>query len=447
LPGGGTPDPPDFPGIDGDDATLYVRTDPSFPGVVEFLERREAGLGDPFSAAYLSSGDVASKRSSVTGDGSEVWFINGVDDLCVMETAADILDPNDHEVCIQDPELYFNSVAVSRDGNLVAVVLLDLDNPPFYPPESSVTILDLRPGGVDRTYDLATLTHDGPVLANVLFADAMTLRAAGDYLLFDALNEIPLVGFGSIELWSLYSLHLGRGELRTLVEPSADFDFGFPSLSHTSDNFIVFDAIDWLFGVTYVLTGDLNTGQIEIADTVFGSGTAPVYTGHDGALVYSFSSLTTTGFSLWYQPLAPDRMTPVAGGEVWMSDAKFGVIYRRGDYQGPEPDRDLDGIEDEVDNCPEEPNSDQGGIGAASEPDGIGDACQCGDVHPDGRVTSTDVAELRLTLAGFNLAEFAQQNCSTTGGIECDVTDLVVLRRELSGYGPSIAQACASSVP
>ena len=62
--GGGTPDPPDFPGIDGDDATLYVRTDPSFPGVVEFLERRETALGDPVGGAYLSSGDVASKRSS-----------------------------------------------------------------------------------------------------------------------------------------------------------------------------------------------------------------------------------------------------------------------------------------------------------------------------------------------------------------------------------------------
>ena len=56
---------------------------------------------------------------------------------------------------------------------------------------------------------------------------------------------------------------------------------------------------------------------------------------------------------------------------------------------------DGDGQPDAIDNCPYEPNplqGDAGGLGVGSAPDGIGDACQRGDVTGDGRVTSADSA-------------------------------------------------------
>ena len=71
-------------------------------------------------------------------------------------------------------------------------------------------------------------------------------------------------------------------------------------------------------------------------------------------------------------------------------------------------DADSDGRGDACDNCRFVPNPSQSDLGGVftSGSDGIGDACQCGDVTdavhagPDGAVSPLDVAEVRLFLAG-----------------------------------------------
>ena len=58
-----------------------------------------------------------------------------------------------------------------------------------------------------------------------------------------------------------------------------------------------------------------------------------------------------------------------------------GSLYRE-DLRAACPDADLDGLANDLDNCPSVANEDQldrGGIDTTA-PDGIGDACQCGDV-------------------------------------------------------------------
>ena len=65
-------------------------------------------------------------------------------------------------------------------------------------------------------------------------------------------------------------------------------------------------------------------------------------------------------------------------------------------------DLDFDGVVDSEDNCPATSNPDQrdrGGIGT-TEPDGVGDACQNGDVNGDGIVDIEDVVVLRRGIVG-----------------------------------------------
>ena len=118
-------------------------------------------------------------------------------------------------------------------------------------------------------------------------------------------------------------------------------------------------------------------------------------------------------------------------------------------------DTDGDGIPDSIDNCPYTPNPDQkdsGGVGVGSPPDGIGDACQCGDVNGDGIVDLTDKTILSRSLAGLSpygsvgaMPGFLK--CDVNGDGLCNLADKTVLSRALAGLGPGIQQKCTAAIP
>lgn len=119
-------------------------------------------------------------------------------------------------------------------------------------------------------------------------------------------------------------------------------------------------------------------------------------------------------------------------------------------------DADGDGVPDSTDNCPFAANpdqSDRGGIGATSAADGIGDACQCGDVSGDGRVSLSDAILVSRSLLKPPLATLARPAlCDVTGvpgtsGATCTLADAVALRRALlAPPTANIAQQCAPAV-
>ncbi len=98
-------------------------------------------------------------------------------------------------------------------------------------------------------------------------------------------------------------------------------------------------------------------------------------------------------------------------------------------------DEDGDGVVDPADNCPQIANSaqdDRGGVGAGSLPDGTGDACQCGDVTGDGRVTAADAVMLSRALLVPPRATLARPDrCDVGGSAGCTNADVVILRRAL----------------
>jgi cysteine-rich repeat protein len=124
-------------------------------------------------------------------------------------------------------------------------------------------------------------------------------------------------------------------------------------------------------------------------------------------------------------------------------------------------DVDADGIVDIADNCPYSANAaqaDVGGVGDGSAPDGIGDACQCGDATGDGRISDDDVTAVRDGLRGDSSAVLAPERCSVSGALDailaatglrrdCDIADASRLARALLGLAPSLGQLCAPALP
>jgi hypothetical protein len=116
--------------------------------------------------------------------------------------------------------------------------------------------------------------------------------------------------------------------------------------------------------------------------------------------------------------------------------------------QAQAPDADSDGVPDTSDNCPHAANADQldtGGLGTGSPPDGIGDACQCGDVTGDGRVTSADAVVLTRALLVPPAAVMNQPSlCDVGGSSGCSAADAVIIRRALlTSPTATIGPVCA----
>ncbi len=122
------------------------------------------------------------------------------------------------------------------------------------------------------------------------------------------------------------------------------------------------------------------------------------------------------------------------------------------------PDRDGDQIADWLDNCPAAFNPSQADRGrvASALPDGIGDACQCGDVNGSGSVTATDALLIDTTILGLApcLAGpvtqpclppglwFLSGRCDVSGDASCSTADSMRISRATIGLSPGIVSTC-----
>jgi len=116
------------------------------------------------------------------------------------------------------------------------------------------------------------------------------------------------------------------------------------------------------------------------------------------------------------------------------------------------PGFDGDGISSNRDVCPyafDPGQEDTGGVGTSSAPDGVGDACQCGDVSGDGFVTIGDAAQvLRALLLPPTATLPRPELCDVGGSVGCSVGDAVIVRRALlSPPTATIQPACSPPPP
>jgi hypothetical protein len=144
------------------------------------------------------------------------------------------------------------------------------------------------------------------------------------------------------------------------------------------------------------------------------------------------------------------------GRIVWMGGGSYpGVSGNASDREifiaTPTPDADQDGVLDAADLCPlraDPEQADSGGV-ASAEPDGVGDACQCGDVSNDGRVTATDVELFRTALAAGEVASLpGAGKCRVNGAwARCSVLDVALLRRALTDPSvPTLEHTCDAAL-
>jgi bacillolysin len=330
-----TPEPPPTTPVSGDDSAVFIAYDYSY-----LYDYRLAAYETPKGGAnWLSYYPVSQKRPSVSGDGSQAFFVDAYNDACFIAT--------DPEAGVEELCLGFSgsigSVSMSPDAQVYAFVLLDTS----YEPTNEITVVDLRPGGETRTFALSAPGTEAASVNTVLFADAMDFTSDNRYLIYDAFNVFKMPDNSQIGVWSIYALDLVTEQIISITEPVRDLEVGNPAVSQTTNHIITFEVLDDSTGNSTVMAVSLLNGDANPVGTVTGAWGIPGYTGNDGAIVYQKPDLTTyTGFSLYRQALKADRITPAATPPELVFPAydyggAYGVVFRRGTYSPPVPNISL----------------------------------------------------------------------------------------------------------
>lgn len=318
-----TPDPTPIPEISAPDSTLFLRYEPFFDGVV--MGRREQALGDGPDGVLLDTFDfVAPRRISVSGDGSYAAFVTDFLDIGIISTDGSELDFADLAGSV-------HSVAMAPDGLRFAVVLI---NPFTGQPDKEIIIVDLRDSTVQRIGLLAPVA-DGPPQDIVQWADAMDFLPSSNVLIYDAVSEIPLSGGGSFTGWTLFAVDLGTESISTIINLNEGLDFGNPSLGNVRTHLLTHEVIDRTSNIATIYAVDLRSGDAKQIATLAQQNVLgfPAYTGDDRAIIYTQVDLSVpTTVSLFRQEVAADGITPVGQPTLWLADADYAAIYRRGDF-------------------------------------------------------------------------------------------------------------------
>ncbi len=327
------------------------------------LNRREFP-GDGPNGRPVSLLAAVLQRPSVTGAGDFVGFTEFGFNICLMATASE-----DTEGCFGRDFLGVDPHSISIHPAGTALGLTQLDAFSFQPTRFIYVVNPNTFALLEPIYQVSTAGPGGLQLQ----IETVDFTVDGEYLIIDAYN--PVTG-----LWGIYAVNRSTAVTTELVAPVAGLHIRNPALAQTSDDHMVFDALDISTGVNTVFAANLLTGDlVQVASTSLLS--YPGYTGDDSAVVLTVSDPAVTSLaSLDIQPMAADRITPTGVRTRWLTDGGISEVYRRGAWSGAllnpadcvaTVDTDEDGVSDDADNCTLIANASQ----LDTNGDGYGNAC------------------------------------------------------------------------
>jgi len=320
-----TPDPTPVPVVAGEDSNLHVYEIAGLFGSTYDLYRREISLGDGSDGRRFAR-NVKLTRPAVSGDGELAVLVAPNHNLCIAETD----DPSSLE-CLDLAGLV-HSVALSPDGHWIALVPRD---PLSGEPLGQIEIIDLI-GDDHKTFQLVAPTTGNVTVDQILYADALTFTTDSKELVYDALSRVRFATGGAVTRWSICSLNIAHGTTTIITPPIEGINTGNPVLGRAGTRYLAFDAQAEADGSNFIVVADLFTGAVEL---VAASGTSiayPAFTGDESAVVFAApdGNVFGSGHSLFRQRLTDDRLGVIGSPTVYQSDARLGIIYRRGQFVG-----------------------------------------------------------------------------------------------------------------
>ncbi len=316
--GGGTPGQGDLEINPGQDYILSVDVNSSDPNTL-YISNTEATDFTAISTTALQ------QKPSIVDNGSVAVFVT-------PQNKIKYIDLNTFEEDFLADDASYDNIAVSKDGNRIAVVSAWVD--------SAIWVYDF---GVQQwaKYHLYNPTFTpGVITENVLYADAIEWDYTGQYIIYDAYNkmqnssgqDIDYWDMGIIRVWNNAANTWGDGKIeKVFTDLPEGISVGNPSLSKNSPYIIAFDYYDDNTGDLAIMAANMETGDVGVIfeNTVLGY---PNYSKTDNKLI--FNAEDNSGIEVIGQiGLQSNKILPSGDPTGLINYGKWGVWYATGNRE------------------------------------------------------------------------------------------------------------------
>jgi hypothetical protein len=234
-----------------------------------------------------------------------------------------------YEENVISPDLIWDNVAVSKDGKRIAAITTSVD--------SAIYVYDYAIGSWAKFHLYSPTFTPGVTVDNVLYADAIEWDYTGQYLIFDAYNEmvnnngenIDYWDVGVIRVWDNGSNYWGDGKIEKVFTSLPEgVSIGNPSFSKNSPYIIAFDYYNANDDSYAVLGANLETGDVatiyENNDLGF-----PNYSKLDNIVVFGTNYQNKQVIA--EIQVQSDKISPTGDAYLLVDVAKWPVWYATGD--------------------------------------------------------------------------------------------------------------------
>lgn len=275
-----------------------------------------------------------SRKPSVSDDGTLAIFVTEDNTINAVT-----LDQNNIEEIVISDEPVWAAISLSKDGNRLAAIRNDI--------EGVIFISDLVTSE-SMAYELYNPTSaDGVTTGEVLYADALEWDYSGQYLIYDALNELNNANGSSIDYWDVGSLRVWNNQTNSFGDGNIQKIFtnlpegvsiGNPSIAKTSGNILAFDLFDEVNNSYEVITANIETG---IVQTVYVNNKLgfPNFSTNDDKLLFDTDNDGDEDIAII--GLASDKVSPQGTPSVIIPNGIWGIWYTVGERETANSEKDI----------------------------------------------------------------------------------------------------------
>ncbi len=336
IGGSGTADPPALPDNEGDDFVAACSATMDYLGNLSLghifrIPPDWSGGETPVDISQNAMGEGG--RPSFSDDGQRVTWVAA--DKNIYFARSDGTERM--QLSTGTAAGIWWSVALSADARYLAAKTEELDGRVF--------IFDiLEPENSDWVM-LYAQNDGGQTNSTVAFVDVMEFSVAGDYLLYDAVNQVEVEG-EVYEYWDINLLRLSDRQCFRLFQslPRGE-SIGNPTFAQNKDHIIAFDYMD-ATGHIYCMACDTQDGTVGVITDNQSSLGRPAFSGDDTQVYYQFGPMECNqepgGMMLWKVTLEEDGLTGSGDDSAWLCPLGYPVWFTIGDRPAPVLLQDLD---------------------------------------------------------------------------------------------------------